>query len=80
MSFSPETRRLLEALRRGETVEMSAMGGWHTSGGSHAEGKSVYILVRAGLAEYTEWGTTAGNYRRIGTKARLKPKPVEVAA
>lgn len=79
MSFSPETRRLLEALRRGEIVSVDFSGGWSTSGGDHVEGKSVYVLVRAGLAEYTKWGT-ASTGNRIGTEARLKPLPAKEAA
>lgn len=79
MSLSREARRLLGALHRGETVELQPVGGWKTSGGEHTEGSAVYALVCAGLAEYFSYGTTSTG-KRIGTKARLKPKPAQEAA
>lgn len=75
MAFSPEARRLLAALRRGEIVSRGQMSGWTTSGGEVTEGASVYALVRAGYAEYFEWGPTSRG-GSIGIKARLAPKGV----
>ncbi len=71
MSLSREAKALLAAMRRGSgTVERQALGGWMTPEREQAEGHTVYELVRARIAEYTEWGAAPG-HRRIGVKARL---------
>lgn len=61
-------------MRRADgTVVRGPLGAWSTSGNRHiTDGQTVYALVAAGIAEYTEW--SAGGRMRIGAKARLKPR------
>ncbi|MGO8950818.1 MAG: hypothetical protein ACLQUY_24825 [Ktedonobacterales bacterium] len=40
---------------------------------------SVHVLVKAGLAEYYEWGTTRWQ-QRVGTAARLVSPPAKEVA
>lgn len=79
MTLSAEAARLLAALRRGETVGRLPAGGWKTSGGMHALGSTIHVLVEAGAAEYCEW--TGRRWRQsVGTKARLAPQPAKQKA
>lgn len=79
MALSPEAKQLLALLRRGETVSRHALGSWITSGGQPTVGSAVFVLVKAGLAEYFEWGVTRWR-QRVGTAARLKPRTEQEAA